>query len=70
MELPEMGTWKNGNESGRSHSRFVFNGQKSGCKIHEAAFKVIDPSTLCSRRAHYDSATIKCMLLSPKQLTK
>jgi len=42
---------KNGNEGGRSHFRFVPNGQKSGCKIREAAFnltieeEMIDPVT-------------------------
>jgi len=40
MEIPEMGTWKNGDESGCSHFNFIFNGQKSGCKIHEAAFNL------------------------------
>jgi len=29
MELPEMGTWKNGTKDGRSHFCFVLNGQKS-----------------------------------------
>jgi len=40
MELPEMGTWNNGNDVGRSHFWFVLNGRRGGCKIREAAFNL------------------------------
>jgi len=44
MELPEMGTWKNGNEDGRSHFRFVLK------VIREVSGSIIFPFQYSSQK--------------------
>jgi len=41
MELPEMETWRGENEDGRSHFRFVLNGQKMVVKYVKRLLKQI-----------------------------